>query len=76
MMELQGVRGAGVGGPGELEDGAGEGAQPPFSPAWVLDCGCCPAGYQQHLDPSLSPEFMAAAGQFLATMVPPGIYKR
>ncbi|KAF1427168.1 Dual oxidase 2, partial [Spheniscus mendiculus] len=33
-------------------------------------------GYQQHLDPSLSPEFMAAAGQFLATMVPPGIYKR
>ncbi|XP_061205838.1 dual oxidase 2 isoform X4 [Neopsephotus bourkii] len=33
-------------------------------------------GYQQHLDPSLSPEFVAAAGQFLATMVPPGIYKR
>ncbi|NWS75108.1 DUOX2 oxidase, partial [Crotophaga sulcirostris] len=33
-------------------------------------------GYQQHLDPSLSPEFMAAAGQFLATMVPPGVYKR
>uniref|UniRef100_A0A663DQ75 NAD(P)H oxidase (H2O2-forming) n=1 Tax=Aquila chrysaetos chrysaetos TaxID=223781 RepID=A0A663DQ75_AQUCH len=29
-------------------------------------------GYQQHLDPSLSPEFVAAAGQFLATMVPPG----
>uniref|UniRef100_A0A8V5HAZ8 NAD(P)H oxidase (H2O2-forming) n=1 Tax=Melopsittacus undulatus TaxID=13146 RepID=A0A8V5HAZ8_MELUD len=28
-------------------------------------------GYQQHLDPSLSPEFVAAAGQFLATMVPP-----
>ncbi|NXN97737.1 DUOX2 oxidase, partial [Rhinopomastus cyanomelas] len=33
-------------------------------------------GYQQHLDPSLSPEFVAAVGQFLATMVPPGIYKR
>ncbi|KAJ7410998.1 Dual oxidase 2 [Willisornis vidua] len=33
-------------------------------------------GYQQHLDPSLSPEFLAAATQFLATMVPPGIYKR
>ncbi|NWT05500.1 DUOX2 oxidase, partial [Mionectes macconnelli] len=33
-------------------------------------------GYQQHLDPSLSPEFMAAAAQFLATMVPPGVYKR
>uniref|UniRef100_A0A8C4UZU8 Tyrosinase n=1 Tax=Falco tinnunculus TaxID=100819 RepID=A0A8C4UZU8_FALTI len=33
-------------------------------------------GYQQHLDPSLSPEFLAASGQFLATMVPPGIYKR
>ncbi|KFO80860.1 Dual oxidase 2 [Cuculus canorus] len=33
-------------------------------------------GYRQHLDPSLSPEFMAAAGQFLATMVPPGVYKR
>ncbi|NWQ59700.1 DUOX2 oxidase, partial [Neopipo cinnamomea] len=33
-------------------------------------------GYQQHLDPSLSPEFVAAAVQFLATMVPPGVYKR
>ncbi|NXF70647.1 DUOX2 oxidase, partial [Sclerurus mexicanus] len=33
-------------------------------------------GYQQHLDPSLSPEFLAAASQFLATMVPPGVYKR
>uniref|UniRef100_A0A8V5HG52 NAD(P)H oxidase (H2O2-forming) n=1 Tax=Melopsittacus undulatus TaxID=13146 RepID=A0A8V5HG52_MELUD len=31
-------------------------------------------GYQQHLDPSLSPEFVAAAGQFLATMVPPGVW--
>uniref|UniRef100_A0A8C3RBI4 NAD(P)H oxidase (H2O2-forming) n=1 Tax=Cyanoderma ruficeps TaxID=181631 RepID=A0A8C3RBI4_9PASS len=30
-------------------------------------------GYQQHLDPSLSPEFVAAAGQFLATMVPPAM---
>uniref|UniRef100_A0A8D0EJM6 NAD(P)H oxidase (H2O2-forming) n=1 Tax=Strix occidentalis caurina TaxID=311401 RepID=A0A8D0EJM6_STROC len=28
-------------------------------------------GYQQHLDPSLSPEFAVAAGQFLATMLPP-----
>ncbi|NXX37946.1 DUOX2 oxidase, partial [Tricholaema leucomelas] len=33
-------------------------------------------GYQQHLDPSLSPEFVVAAGQFLATMMPPGVYKR
>ncbi|NXT03436.1 DUOX2 oxidase, partial [Jacana jacana] len=33
-------------------------------------------GYQQHLDPGLSPEFVVAARQFLATMVPPGIYKR
>ncbi|NXK37312.1 DUOX2 oxidase, partial [Piprites chloris] len=33
-------------------------------------------GYQQHLDPSLSPEFVAAAAQFLATMLPPGVYKR
>uniref|UniRef100_A0A8C9F197 NAD(P)H oxidase (H2O2-forming) n=1 Tax=Pavo cristatus TaxID=9049 RepID=A0A8C9F197_PAVCR len=33
-------------------------------------------GYQQHLDPSLSPEFVAAARIFLATMVPPGVYKR
>ncbi|NXT78254.1 DUOX2 oxidase, partial [Zapornia atra] len=33
-------------------------------------------GYQQHLDPSISPEFLAAAEQFLATMVPPGVYKR
>ncbi|XP_057889128.1 dual oxidase 2 [Melospiza georgiana] len=33
-------------------------------------------GYQQHLDPSISPEFVAAARQFLATMVPPGVYKR
>lgn len=41
-----------------------------------LQPGCCLTGYQQHLDPSLSPEFVAAAGQFLATMVPPGVYKR
>uniref|UniRef100_A0A8C2SLR3 NAD(P)H oxidase (H2O2-forming) n=1 Tax=Coturnix japonica TaxID=93934 RepID=A0A8C2SLR3_COTJA len=33
-------------------------------------------GYQQHMDPSLSPEFVAAARIFLATMVPPGAYKR
>ncbi|NXG41576.1 DUOX2 oxidase, partial [Psilopogon haemacephalus] len=33
-------------------------------------------GYQQHLDPSLSPEFVVAVGQFLATMMPPGVYKR
>uniref|UniRef100_A0A669PIF0 NAD(P)H oxidase (H2O2-forming) n=1 Tax=Phasianus colchicus TaxID=9054 RepID=A0A669PIF0_PHACC len=32
-------------------------------------------GYQQHLDPSLSPEFVAVARMFLATMVPPGVYK-
>uniref|UniRef100_A0A8C3BF07 NAD(P)H oxidase (H2O2-forming) n=1 Tax=Cairina moschata TaxID=8855 RepID=A0A8C3BF07_CAIMO len=29
-------------------------------------------GYQQHMDPSLSPEFVAAAELFLATMVPAG----
>ncbi|NXX85670.1 DUOX2 oxidase, partial [Urocolius indicus] len=33
-------------------------------------------GYLQHLDPSLSPEFMASVEQFLATMVPPGVYMR
>uniref|UniRef100_A0A8C3BCI5 NAD(P)H oxidase (H2O2-forming) n=1 Tax=Cairina moschata TaxID=8855 RepID=A0A8C3BCI5_CAIMO len=33
-------------------------------------------GYQQHMDPSLSPEFVAAAELFLATMVPAGVYKR
>ncbi|NWI18868.1 DUOX2 oxidase, partial [Crypturellus soui] len=33
-------------------------------------------GYQQHMDPSLSPEFVAAASLFLASMVPPGVYKR
>lgn len=65
-----------MGGPGEPGDGTGEGARPPFPPAWLLDNRCCPAGYQQHLDPSLSPEFMVAAGQYLATMMPPGVYKR
>eukprot|EP00076_Gallus_gallus_P015519 XP_015134571.1 dual oxidase 2 [Gallus gallus] len=33
-------------------------------------------GYQQHMDPSISPEFVAAARIFLATTVPPGVYKR
>ncbi|XP_061855522.1 dual oxidase 2 isoform X2 [Colius striatus] len=33
-------------------------------------------GYLQHLDPSLSPEFMVSVKQFLATMVPPGVYMR
>ncbi|XP_065589784.1 dual oxidase 2 [Cyrtonyx montezumae] len=33
-------------------------------------------GYQQHLDPSPSPEFVAAARIFLASMVPPGVYRR
>ncbi|NXA33140.1 DUOX2 oxidase, partial [Eudromia elegans] len=33
-------------------------------------------GYQQHMDPSLSPEFAVAASLFLASMVPPGVYKR
>lgn len=60
-----------VGGPGELV-GGGERELGPFS----FQPDCCPTGYQQHLDPSLSPEFVAAAGQFLATMVPPGVYKR
>lgn len=71
-----GMQGAGVQGAGQPGDGVGEGAWPPFPPAWLLDHGCCLTGYQQHLDPSLSPEFVAAAGQFLATMVPPGVYKR
>uniref|UniRef100_A0A8C6Z479 Dual oxidase 2 n=1 Tax=Nothoprocta perdicaria TaxID=30464 RepID=A0A8C6Z479_NOTPE len=34
------------------------------------------AGYQQHMDSSLSTEFVAAASLFLASMVPPGVYKR
>lgn len=71
-----GVWVAGMGGPGDLGNGVGEGSWPPFPPAWLLDRGCCPAGYQQHLDPSISPEFVVAARQFLATMVPPGVYKR
>ncbi|NXA53234.1 DUOX2 oxidase, partial [Nothocercus julius] len=33
-------------------------------------------GYQQHTDPSLSPEFVVAASLFLASMVPPAVYKR
>ncbi|XP_007933419.1 dual oxidase 2 [Orycteropus afer afer] len=33
-------------------------------------------GYQPFLDPSISPEFLAASEQFFSTMVPPGIYMR
>ncbi|XP_006883258.1 PREDICTED: dual oxidase 1 [Elephantulus edwardii] len=34
------------------------------------------AGYQPFLDPSISPEFLAASEQFFSTMVPPGVYMR
>ncbi|XP_058150089.1 dual oxidase 1 [Dasypus novemcinctus] len=34
------------------------------------------AGYRPFLDPSISPEFLAASEQFFSTMVPPGVYKR
>ncbi|XP_054572254.1 dual oxidase 1 [Eptesicus fuscus] len=33
-------------------------------------------GYRPFLDPSISPEFLAASEQFLSTMVPPGVYMR
>ncbi|XP_058851246.1 dual oxidase 1-like isoform X2 [Acipenser ruthenus] len=33
-------------------------------------------GYQKYVDPGISPEFQAAAMQFGATMVPPGVYMR
>ncbi|XP_029431072.1 dual oxidase 2-like isoform X1 [Rhinatrema bivittatum] len=33
-------------------------------------------GYKQYVDPGISPEFQAAAVQFTATMVPPGVYMR
>uniref|UniRef100_A0A8C8SKZ3 NAD(P)H oxidase (H2O2-forming) n=1 Tax=Pelusios castaneus TaxID=367368 RepID=A0A8C8SKZ3_9SAUR len=34
------------------------------------------SGYKQHVDPSISTEFLAAMGHSLATMVPPGVYRR
>lgn len=34
------------------------------------------AGYRPFLDPSISPEFLAASEQFLSTMVPPAVYMR
>ncbi|XP_039744177.1 dual oxidase 1 isoform X1 [Pteropus medius] len=34
------------------------------------------AGYRPFLDPSISPEFLAASEQFFSTMVPPGVYMR
>ncbi|XP_058521328.1 dual oxidase 1 [Ochotona princeps] len=34
------------------------------------------AGYRPFLDPSVSPEFVAASEQFFSTMVPPGVYMR
>ncbi|KAM5235525.1 dual oxidase 2-like [Ctenodactylus gundi] len=34
------------------------------------------AGYRPFLDPSISPEFVAASEQFFSTMVPPGVYMR
>uniref|UniRef100_A0A452UWQ2 NAD(P)H oxidase (H2O2-forming) n=1 Tax=Ursus maritimus TaxID=29073 RepID=A0A452UWQ2_URSMA len=33
-------------------------------------------GYHSFLDPSISPEFLAASEQFFSTMVPPGVYMR
>ncbi|XP_031308995.2 dual oxidase 1 [Camelus dromedarius] len=33
-------------------------------------------GYRRFLDPSISPEFLAASEQFFSTMVPPGVYMR
>uniref|UniRef100_K7GB35 NAD(P)H oxidase (H2O2-forming) n=1 Tax=Pelodiscus sinensis TaxID=13735 RepID=K7GB35_PELSI len=33
-------------------------------------------GYKQHVVPSISPEFLVAMVQALATMVPPGVYRR
>ncbi|CAM4526679.1 dual oxidase 2 [Lepidochelys kempii] len=33
-------------------------------------------GYKQHVDPSISTEFVVAMGHSLATMVPPGVYRR
>uniref|UniRef100_A0A7N4PVB5 NAD(P)H oxidase (H2O2-forming) n=1 Tax=Sarcophilus harrisii TaxID=9305 RepID=A0A7N4PVB5_SARHA len=34
------------------------------------------AGYRSFLDPSISPEFLAASKQLFSTMVPPGVYMR
>ncbi|KAG8505332.1 Dual oxidase 2, partial [Galemys pyrenaicus] len=34
------------------------------------------SGYRPFLDPSISPEFLAASEQFFSTMVPPGVYMR
>ncbi|XP_057577989.1 dual oxidase 1 isoform X4 [Hippopotamus amphibius kiboko] len=34
------------------------------------------AGYRPFLDPSISPEFLAASEQYFSTMVPPGVYMR
>nr|XP_002717948.2 dual oxidase 1 [Oryctolagus cuniculus] len=34
------------------------------------------AGYRPFVDPSISPEFVAASEQFFSTMVPPGVYMR
>ncbi|KYO21449.1 dual oxidase 2 [Alligator mississippiensis] len=45
-------------------------------PAWLGESISSYKGYSQHVDPSLSPEFLAAAEHVLATMVPPGIYMR
>uniref|UniRef100_F6YJA3 NAD(P)H oxidase (H2O2-forming) n=1 Tax=Monodelphis domestica TaxID=13616 RepID=F6YJA3_MONDO len=33
-------------------------------------------GYRSFLDPSISPEFLAASKQFFSTLVPPGVYMR
>ncbi|KAM4675956.1 dual oxidase 1-like [Discoglossus pictus] len=33
-------------------------------------------GYKQHVDPSISPEFLAVTSQMIHTMVPPGVYMR
>jgi hypothetical protein len=48
----------------------------------LKDKSLCPlphpptSGYRPFLDPSISPEFVAASEQFFSTMVPPGVYMR
>ncbi|XP_078541091.1 dual oxidase 2-like [Lissotriton helveticus] len=34
------------------------------------------SGYRQYVDPSISPEFLTAALEYTATLVPPGVYMR
>lgn len=43
-------------------------------PYYVLIYLC--SGYQQFVDPGISPEFQVAAIRFGITMAPPGVYMR